>query len=235
MIIYKEPIDIELIDNRLFVNGKEHPPSVRTLDNMQDVLEGSKLTVQGSLPLYYMYRAVYQHKTLRYDITHLTANLIGSEYTKTYGHYHPPSPDGIAYPEAYQVLSGNARFMLQKKNSDGTMNVIAINAEEKETVIFPPAYGHVSINPTNKDLVLANIVSNSFEGDYSEYKVKRGAAYYYTKEGFVENKNYKIKSFEQLSAGEINKKYNFECKDLLSEFYKNPERFEFLERPGLKF
>jgi|SRR3989338_1587642 len=231
MKLYREPLDIEILDNQLLVNGKEHQHSIRTIDHMGEVLQHP---AKDHNALYYMYRAVHQYKTLRYDITHLTANLIGDEYTKTYGHYHPAAPDGVVYPETYHVLSGNALFLLQKKNPDG-IEVISVNAKEKETVIFPPGYGHVSINPTNKDLVLANIVSNSFESDYSDYKKYRGAAYYYTTNGFIENKNYKIKKFEQLNADEINKRFEFSSKDLLLEFYRDPDKFEFLERPGIKF
>jgi len=229
--LYKEPIDIRLLDNELLVNGKKHQHSIRSLDHMQDVLLQQ---IKDHKALYYMYRAVYQHKTLRYDITYLTANLIGNEYTKTYGHYHPLARDGIAYPEMYQVLFGSAIFILQKKHADG-IEVLVVSAKEKEIVLFPPGYGHVSINPTNKNLVLANIVSDSFESDYSDYKKYRGAACYYTTDGLIENKNYKIKSLEELNANEINKRFNFSSEDLLSEFYKNPAKFDFLDKPGLFF
>ncbi len=236
MNLYRGPLDIHLVDSKLLVNGKEHQHSVRTLDKMQDVLleQGSLPTAQGPRPLYYMYRAVYGYGTLRYDITYILGKLIGNEHNKTYGHYHPKAKDGVVYPELYQVLKGNATFILQKKTAGG-VDVLIIDAKEKEVVIFPPEYGHVSVNPTNEDLVLANIVSNSFESDYSEYKNKRGAAYYFTQNGFVQNKNYKINSMEKLTASEVNKRYNINYKDLLTEFYKNPEAFEFLERPSLKF
>lgn len=236
MHLYKEPIEIELVDGKLLVNGKEQDRSIRTLDKMQDVLleNGPMPTAHGSGPLYYMYRAVYEHKTLRYDITYILGNLIGNEHNKTYGHYHPKAKDDIAYPELYQVLKGSATFILQKKIAEG-VDVLIIDAKENEIVLFPPEYGHVSVNPGNKDLVLANIVSNSFESNYSEYKNKRGAAYYYTQNGLVQNKNYKINSMEKLTASEINKRYNINYKDLLTEFYKNPETFEFLERPSLRF
>lgn len=236
MQLYNEPIDIELIDNRLLVNGKEHLHSIRTLDKMQDVLleQNSELKTQDSRLLYYMYRAVYEYEKLRFDITHILGNLIGTEHNKTYGHYHPKAKDGVVYPELYQVLKGNATFILQKKTAGG-VDVLIIDAKEKEVVIFPPEYGHVSVNPGNKDLVLANIVSNSFESDYSEYKNKRGAAYYYTTIGLVQNKNYKINSMERLTASELNNRYKIDYKDLLIEFYKNPETFEFLERPSLRF
>lgn len=231
--LYSSPMDIELKENELFVNGKAHPRSVRSISTMRDVLlhplPGNETEV------YYMFRAVYSDGPLRYDITCLPPRIIGTEYVKTYGHSHPKASDGITYPEAYQVLKGAAIFLLQKNNADDSVDVLILEAGDKECVLFPPEYGHVTINPANKELILANIVSESFESDYSEYKVKHGAAYYYTTKGWAPNKNYTIRKTEHARPYIINNRHNFECKDLLTEFHNNPKKFEFLEKPSILF
>ncbi len=232
MDIYKTPVKIELMEKDLHVNGTMHPHAVRTLAQMSDVLRTA--SALSDRPLYYMYRAVYSRAPLRYDITYVPAAFIGSEYVKTYGHYHPIAPDGLAYPEAYQVLAGEALFLLQKKESHG-ISVLLVEAKEKEVVLFPPGYGHVSINPGKKDLLLANIVSDSFKSDYSEYKKNRGAACYYTTRGVVKNVLYKNTTVERISALDLNARYHFVSDDLLAELHSNPKKFEFLEKPSLLF
>jgi glucose-6-phosphate isomerase len=45
-------------------------------------------------------------------------------------------------------------------------------------VIVPPNYGHVTINPSEKTLKMANWVSRSFESLYEPYTQLHGGAYY---------------------------------------------------------
>ncbi len=232
MDLYKEPARITLSGHELFVNGRKHGCNVRTLNQMREVF---LTAASGPVNLYYMYRAVYTRGPLRYDVTLIPSSAIGHEFSKTYGHYHPNAPDGIAYPELYQVLLGEACFVLQKKLAGEAMVVVAVHAKKGDIVLFPPDFGHVSINPSNKDLILANIVSSRFESDYSEYKKFRGAAYYYTTNGFIKNNNYVASSFEEISASDFNARYKFSCIDLLATLHKHPEKFEFLDKPGLYF
>ena len=54
--------------------------------------------------------------------------MLGLEYTKTVGHYHPQIPGtDISYPEIYQVLEGSATYLLQKvehENEDVLLDVV---------------------------------------------------------------------------------------------------------------
>ncbi|MDO8553504.1 MAG: glucose-6-phosphate isomerase family protein [Candidatus Micrarchaeota archaeon] len=233
-VICSNPLKINLTDNRLEVDGKSHSSSVRTIAQMQDVLLNQELPTQE--PLYYMYRSVAQLEDLRYDITLILPKILSDEYAKTYGHYHPKAQDGLAYPEVYQVISGEAKFLLQKKNNDGSVHVIIATAKKGDCIVFPPSYGHVTINSSEKDpLLLANIVYANFESDYSEYKKLRGGAIYYTKHGVVQNTNYVVKNIEYLTVKELNNRYGFLSHDLLQDLFKNPKKFEFLKMPSLKF
>jgi glucose-6-phosphate isomerase len=152
----------------------------------------------ASDPLYYMYRDLalssadrcwLDRAHLRYDITVIPPRDLCGEYVKTKGHYHPCSPEGIGYPELYEVMDGQAQFLLQSRTLDDAILVLAGTGAR---VIIPPGYGHITINPsTDSTLVLSNLVSTAFESEYGEYEIRHGAAYYIMTGGrLVRNRNY---------------------------------------------
>ncbi len=235
IVLYEKPIHIELVGCNLFVEGKQHSKSVRLLGQMKKTLmrytEGA-----ANLEVYYMYRDVYNKNDMRFDITVIPAVEISGECAKTYGHYHPKSEDGLCYPEVYQVLEGSVVFILQKKQQDESVEVIIVHAKKGNTIILPPGYGHVSINNAEGDLVLANLVYDKFESVYDEYEDNKGAPYYYLKGGeLAHNTNYIVRKTEQLSANELNRRYGFSCKDIITEFLAEPEKFAFLAKPRMMF
>ncbi len=230
-ILYEKPIKIELIDNVLFVDGKQHPRDTRTLSQMRSVLKDD---VPGDNDVYYMYRNIHKKNNIRYDITLILPDALGSECAKTHGHYHPQSEDGKSYPEIYQVLKGSALFILQKKNPTGTVDVIVVDANEGDVVLMPPDYGHISINKGNTPLVMANLVYEKFESEYGDVKGNKGAAYYYTTDHqLVQNPSYLVNKNSRISAGELCKRYKIDSKDILAEFLENQEKFDYLKKPGL--
>ena len=178
-------------------SGSLPVPSVRTAEDMENVFAVRPSNHDPKTPLYYMYRDLYQthgdhtwleRHHLRYDITRIPPGLINGEYTKTKGHYHPKNAAGIPYPEVYEVLSGSAYYLLQKRDHT---DVILVPAHAGDTVLIPPGYGHVTINPAPEELVMANLVSTDFASEYGEINAMHGAAYYYMKrEGWVPNTNY---------------------------------------------
>ncbi len=234
-VLYEKPVRVELVGVNIFVDGEQRPKSVRTLSQMRTTLM-SATAGQGNPDMYYMYRSVYKRDDIRFDVTLIPSMDIGGECAKTHGHYHPGSEEGPAYPEVYQVLKGGATFILQKKNRSGSVDAMIIGAKEGETVLLPPGYGHVSINSGEGDLVLSNLVYDRFESMYEEYDENQGAVFYYLKGGEIaQNTNYIVQRSEHLSAPELNSRYGFECKDLLSEFSESPHRFMFLQKPKLLF
>ena len=64
-------------------------PGVRTLGNMKRVLLDPES--EGPDKVYFMYREISEKQGIRYDITVIPPGLLGKEYVKTLGHYHPPS------------------------------------------------------------------------------------------------------------------------------------------------
>ena len=233
VVLYEKPRRIELVGTELLVDGEKHPKSVRTLGQMRVVMQEFHEEA-ADVELYYMYRDVYHQGDLRFDITIIPQKVLGGEYAKTKGHYHPGSEDGSAYPEIYQVLRGKAEFILQKKNRNGSVDSMLIDAKEGDVVLIPPNYGHVTVNKGEATLVMSNLVYSGFDSLYQEYAENKGAAFYYMEGGQIkQNTNYIVHLNEQISPEKLNKRYEFSCDDILNEFVLDPKKFEFLKKPSL--
>jgi len=164
-------------------------PNIRHLFDIKEViLDQEWLSKQNNMELYYMYRGVglteedkkkIADACLRYDITVIPPLMLGKEYNKTAGHYHCEAATGISYPEIYEVLEGEACYLMQSAIKNNSVeDVYFVYAAAGDKVIIPPNYGHFTINASNKDLVMANWVCLDCVSDYSKVKEKRGACYY---------------------------------------------------------
>ena len=165
-------------------------PRVRTLEEIRSVLRDP--ACECGEPLYFMYRDLSKSpgdrvwlrgQGLRYDVTVIPARTLCGEFVKTKGHHHPVNGKGVPYPEIYEVLQGEAHYLLQTRSAD---DVVLVQAAPRDRVLVPPGYGHVTINPGEETLVMANIVSTRFESDYSVYERMGGAAYFELAGGALE-------------------------------------------------
>ncbi len=175
--------------------GKRRVPDIRRLFDMKDVIyDRSWLEKKENFDLYYMYRDLFLSRAdgerlrgqdLRYDITIIPPGMLGCEYIKTAGHYHPKVPGGNAtYPELYEVLEGEALYLLQRRDLG---DIVAIAASAGDKVLVPPDYGHITINQSNRTLKMANFVARSFSSIYDPIKEKAGGAYFFTRKGWIKN------------------------------------------------
>jgi len=175
--------------------GKTREPDIRRLFDMKDVIfDQSWLAGRENSELYYMFRDLFlsradgdklRDQNLRYDITIIPPGMMGCEYIKTAGHYHPQVPGSdVTYPELYEVLEGEALYLLQKEDLS---DVVAINAAAGDKVLVPPNYGHITINRSNKILKMSNFVARDFSSIYDPIKEKRGGAYFFTRDGWIKN------------------------------------------------
>lgn len=161
-------------------------PDIRHLYDMKEVLYDKKWAESApNLELYYMRRGVEKKGGLRRDITVVPGRLIGREFTKTKGHEHSNN-----YGEIYSVLKGEAIYLLQKYQKNEISDVFAVKAKKGQAVIVPPGYGHITINPSKKELVEANWLAEKCRNVYDLFVKKEGACYYYTKAGWLKNKKY---------------------------------------------
>ncbi|KKG09494.1 glucose-6-phosphate isomerase family protein [Methanosarcina sp. 2.H.A.1B.4] len=196
---------------------------VRKLHDMEDVVfdrEWFERVDERNKDMYYMFRDLAKNDAdlenikihhLRYDITRIPPGMLGSEYIKTVGHYHPQVPGtNVSYPEIYQVLEGSATYLLQKVEpgeEDIVLDVAVIKAEKGDMVLVPPGYGHVTINASEKTLEMANWVCRDFSSVYEPVKRLSGAAYFLLKDGFAKNPLYRdipsIRYLKPLSFDEL--------------------------------
>ncbi|HIH19112.1 TPA: glucose-6-phosphate isomerase [Candidatus Micrarchaeota archaeon] len=222
----------------LLFNGREIPPDIRTFGEMRPVLAHpeNEPRLEPDSPTYFMYRGVEKFQSIRYDITRILALDLSGELNKTFGHSHPKSKTGTAWLEVYEVLSGAAHFLIQRVNQLGVDDAAMISGKKGDCFLIPPGYGHVTINPGKTDLVLANLVFEGFESDYSMFAQKRGACYYELANGkIVKNPAYGT-GFElrKGTAAQFSSSFGsfkpFSKKSLL-EVAKNWEDIEFLQYP----
>ncbi len=245
VILMEKPAKIEFSPEsfRLYCEGKEIERSVRKLSEMQEVSSDKaffkKSGLEAGKAIYHMYREVRSLGKIRYDITVIPAFSIGNEFVKTAGHYHPEAKPGLGFCEIYQVLQGNAHYMLQRRENGKVIEVALVKATEGDVVVIPPNWGHVTINPGKKTLVMANLVDCSFDSDYSVYKKMGGAAYFEMCDGkLFENRKYqgapKIRICDAESFGKGLQAYGkLKGKNLLEVMKKEGKIIEFLSDPVL--
>jgi len=219
-------------------------PAVRRLKDAGEVLY--KPIPLSDRPLYYMYRGVHYREDrslfldndIRYDITVILPGLISHEYIKTVGHFHPLKPQSSeTYPEYYEVLRGEALYILQKNNRAGEVEeIITVEAKEGDKVFIPPNYGHITVNPGENPLVMANLIESNFSSIYQPFSDKRGAAYYCIKgengkREFVKNENYRNSiGLKLMAAPSLEQPVKFEPdQGLYGSFVQNPKLFDILK------
>ena len=189
---------------------------IRRLNDMKYVLSNNSLA-KGTKPMYFMYRGVHlqNHNKLfnkykmRWDITVLPPGKIGSEFTKTVGHHHK----GI---EIYDVLYGEALYIFENEKE-----FLVMHAKAGSRVYIPYEYWHVTVNHTDKLLIMANLMPEGVTPNYKDVQRKHGMAYYYLKGNrFIHNPNYvKLPKIKKLKA----KRFNV---PIYWEFVSEPAKFK---------
>ncbi len=156
--------------------------------------------------IYYTYQgvcykddgALFNEHNLRFDLLVIKPGQIGKEYIKTIGQLHPLKNTGKeTFPVYYEVLSGEAIFLLQRNRRDNEVEeIMAIEAKNGDKVYIPSGYGHIIINPASEYLVVANLIEANFSPINEPFMEKSGAAYFYIKGDsgkgdWIKNPNYK--------------------------------------------
>lgn len=118
---------------------------------------------------------------LRYDITVTLPGEIGGEHIKTAGHYHALAEGGVSWPEIYDVLAGEAAFVLQRADGDpsgdpAVTRGVVIVAGPGDRLVIPPDFGHVTVNIGTTPLVVADLVATASNNHYQGYAARQGGA-----------------------------------------------------------
>ena len=218
-------------------------PDIRMLSDMKEVIYDREwLKGAQDVELYYMYRdlalndrdrEILRREHLRYDITVIPPYNLGNEFVKTAGHYHPKvSGTDLSYTEIYEVLEGRAHYLLQRLEKGGIRDVVLVRAEKGDKVVIPPDYGHITINPSERELRMANFVSDRFSSVYEPIREKGGGAYFELIDGsFIRNKNYEeLPDLRFLKARDL-KEFGIEKSREMYSLIETPERLRFLDKP----
>ncbi|MGI6359401.1 MAG: glucose-6-phosphate isomerase family protein [Bacillota bacterium] len=239
-------LDLKLEGNRLLLGEDltQVTPSVRTLEDARYSLYDRK--AKGPEILYWMYRQVARLADLEllnelgliYDVTIIRPGQVGSEYIKTVGHYHATKPGTrMAYPEVYEVLHGEATFLLQRRTDmPGKVDdVVVITAHPGDKVVMPPGYGHITINASDEYLVMADVVAAANTSDYGDIKRLQGGAYFHINAGseaWVRNRKYTATPpLRRLAARNYKEFHLFSDVPMYYTLIDRPASFRFLTHP----
>lgn len=188
------------------------PYAVRTNEKMKEVLMDP-----NALAPEIHYRMIRGDGNEKKNITIWETGTVGSEYIKTYGHYHI-----IDFSETYWILEGEGILLLQKRQVDGNGNSIddkiedfkALKVKKGDKIVIPSFYGHLVVNTGKTWLVtsddspvnLNDSASMPQHADYEAVKKMRGFAYYVIDDKgtpiLTKNKNYSF--VPEVSITELN-------------------------------
>jgi len=239
--------------NELKFGERTFLPKVRKLEELKEVVFDKSFLKHANMDMdvYFMFREVskgkedekrIKDKGLRYDITIIPPKKLGLEFVKTAGHYHPFLPGSkITYPEVYEVLEGEAHYLLQHMEKEGATekitDVVVVKAKKGDKVIIPPNYGHVTINPTEVVLKMANWVASAFSSIYEPMRRRGGAAYFELTNGeFVKNERYEeVPDIRFLKPSDVEREVGLSLSKEVEiyELIKEPEKLAFLTDPNL--
>jgi len=162
----------------------------RRFAELRDVLANPEALVDDDAdrPAYLLYRGVHcpsdarllAEQGLRYDLTITLPGDVGGELIKTAGHIHNAAPDGAGYPEIYDVVHGQAAFILQE---DEPLHVTIITCGPGERILIPPGASHLTVNIGREPLVVADLVAIASQNNYGEFRTRRGAAVHLFRDG----------------------------------------------------
>ena len=243
-VLNTETLTLESQDGFVFRHA------TRKADALKNVLRSPE-AVPADTDVYHLYYPealpiTAREKLDRYHLTYsfvlVPPVVVGEEFAKTSGHYHPCIPGTkYSYPEVYTQLYGRLYLFLQKRNPENPrtpLDCALIDMRPGVTVTVPPEYAHVLINTTGETTLMAGLYSAAFKPDYTEVHQQRGLAYYLLQNGdgvkIEANPHYDgappLRQVDNLN-GTI-----FEPPDdpripLWLSYIRQPERYAFLSQP----
>lgn len=127
------------------------------------------------------------------NITIITPGTNGSEFNKTYGHYHT-----FQEVEIYHVVYGQGVLLMQRNDEEGEVKEVRIvGLRPGSTIEVPSGYGHTIANIGKNYLVVIDNSPATPKSKTSDLiKEKHGLVYYIVDKkgevGFEPNPNYRL-------------------------------------------
>lgn len=242
------PLALEGTELRFGADVEPVEPAVYLAGEMREMFYAPAV-VDSKQQLYFIYRDICLKKDqelikrhgLRYDLTIIPPALIGPEYVKTAGHYNPaPSGTEETYPEVYEVVQGQAHFLMQYLDPEmgSVEEVVLFEAAAGDKVIVPPNRGVVIINPANETLITANWVADDFSSSQEAFAKLGGAIYYEVRvqgiSTFIANPHYDyVPQLQRRLARQYRDLNLVKGVTLYEAFVNSPDVFRYLTDPKL--
>lgn len=221
----------------------------RSIDELRDFLRDPEAQAHRSTAylLFYPHRfdktveQQFKEDHLTYSLVLMPPMVIGEEYIKTTGHFHPPMPGTqLGYPEVYTGLYGELQLLLQERDmSDpgAVKDVKLFHLTAGRTLTIPPNFAHVLINTSDQPALMAGLYSTKFKPDYAPARSHRGLAYYLLQDdnGYTLQKNPRYGSVPPLDPlQELEDTpffYPAEGTPLWTAYLQNPDDFAYIRDP----
>jgi glucose-6-phosphate isomerase len=195
-------------------------------------------------PLYHMLNGITPRfqpepdSSLRFELTSLRGGTVGAEYVKTIGHVHDRAPDGLGYPEAYEVLTGRALFLLFRvanpvaeagSTRSASALCVLIDVEPGERLLIPPGWHHVTINLGVEAMVFADVVARAVVPDYSLLRSRAGAPLFVGPDGIWRNPRFDSGFVVRLRCSELEQGAG---EGLATAFFRDRRSLDYLLERG---
>jgi len=195
-------------------------------------------------PLYHMLNGITPRfqpepgSALRFELTSLRGGTVGAERVKTIGHVHDQAPDGLGYPEAYEVLTGRALFLLFRvpdamaeagPERAAPSLCVLVEGEPGEQLLIPPGWHHLTINLGVEAMVFADIVARAVVPDYSLLRSRAGAPLFIGPDGMWRNPRFDSGFVVRLRCSELEQGAGA---GLAAAFFRDRRSLDYLLEPG---
>ena len=168
---------------------------------------------------------------------------LGSEPVRSQGHIHAVSThSGWSPPEVYQILNGNAIIYMQETAETNPGKCFAVNAKSGDIIIVPPNWAHatISTDPDNS-LIFCAWCDREYSFLYDCIREKNGLAWqvvYDNKNAlsWKQNSNYVFSDLTVKNPENYLNHFGIESGiPLYEQFEKDPQLFNFVSNPVLKY
>lgn len=170
---------------------------------------------------------LFQSFDVVFDIYSINCGFLGREYMKTISFC--AKHDEMSREVIFRVLNGEGFFLLE--NTLDRREVKFIKVKKGDFVLIPKDWAFIMINSsTSQNFVASCLRDKSVRIKKDLFRDVNGAFLFYTKTGFIKNKNVGPYYNLQEYFGDYLEDYIFEKElGLYGEFIKFPEKFNFLK------
>lgn len=170
---------------------------------------------------------LFESANLKCNLFIIRPNVLGREYSKTcsFNTTYKSEPKETIF----EVLKGAGYFIIESQ--DDKKDVKVVKVKKGSFVLIPKNYAFTVINSSlSESLIVCSFMGKRTKLNIGVLRKNHGATLFYTKTGFIKNKNvtstYNLEDYK----GDYTMGYSFNHeKGLYKEFIEYPQKFDFLK------